>query len=107
MSIEYIRYKINPDSHGEFVAAYEAAARSLDASQYCMGYELSQCEEEPERYILRIEWSSMQEHLDGFRKSKEFKSFLPHIRPFIEDIEEMQHYTKTTVCSKSDEPTAA
>jgi len=107
MSIEYIRYKIKPDAHSEFVAAYEAAVQSLESSEYCCGYELAQCEEEPERYILRIEWSSTQDHLNGFRKSKEFKSFLPHIRPYIENIEEMQHYSKTVVCSETYEQAAS
>ena len=100
MSIEYIRYNIGEKSHAEFVSAYEAAAKSLDESKYCHGYELTQCEEEPERYILRIDWTSTEEHLQGFRKSSEFKSFVPHIRPFIEDVEEMQHYKKTAVCSE-------
>ena len=99
MIIEYIRYKIKAETHSDFVSAYEAAAQSLRASEYCHAYELSRCEEEPERYILRIEWSSTKDHLQGFRKSKEFQSFLPHIKPFIENIEEMQHYQKTVVCS--------
>ena len=99
MTIEYIRYKINADSHNEFVSAYEAASQSLDRSEFCLGYELTQCEEEPERYILRIEWTSTDDHMNGFRKSAEFKSFLPHIRPFIDDIEEMQHYKTTAVVS--------
>ncbi len=99
MTIEYIRYNINAESHGEFVSAYKAAAQALDDSKYCLGYELSQCEEEPERYILRIEWTSTEDHMQGFRKSAEFKAFLPHIRPFIDNIEEMQHYKTTTVVS--------
>jgi len=99
MSIEYIRYKINADSHSDFVAAYEAAARSLEESEYCLGYELAQCEEEPERYILRIEWTSTSDHMQGFRKSRQFKAFLPHIKPFIDQIEEMQHYETTSVVS--------
>jgi quinol monooxygenase YgiN len=103
MSIEYIRYKIHPDSHEAFIAAYSESAKSLDASEYCQSYELSQCEEEPERFILRIEWSSTEDHLQGFRKSKEFRSFLPSIRPYIDNIEEMQHYQKTVVCASSKE----
>lgn len=97
MSIEYIRYKISPDAHDEFLAAYAEASKSLDQSEYCLGYELSQCEEESERYILRIEWTSTQDHLQGFRKSSPFRSFLAHVRPYVGNIEEMQHYAATTV----------
>jgi heme-degrading monooxygenase HmoA len=104
MVVEYIRYKLSKhatDSHEEtfrdFEAAYRAAASSLDASPHCMAYELTRCVEEQDRYILRIEWDSVDGHLKGFRRAPEFASFLEAIRPYIGQIEEMQHYALTTV----------
>lgn len=92
MTVEYIRYRIDDARRAEFVAAYRHAATSLDASDYCLGYELSQCEEEPDRFILRIRWTSTDDHLKGFRASEHFRSFFSHVRPYVGDIEEMQHY---------------
>lgn len=106
MIVEYIRYKLNeqPAESGEsivgaFEAAYRAAAPSLDASLHCLGYELSRCVEEQDRYILRIEWDSVEGHLAGFRRAPEFTPFLAAIKPYISRIEEMQHYTPTSVVS--------
>ncbi|MEZ4223294.1 MAG: antibiotic biosynthesis monooxygenase [Polyangiaceae bacterium] len=92
MIIEYIRYNISENERSAFEAAYERACVSLDASPHCLAHELSRCHEEPQRYILRIEWDSLQGHLDGFRKSEVFRHFLEEVRPFIPRIEEMQHY---------------
>ena len=97
MIVEYIRYRIEPAQAEAFVAAYETAAQSLRASSHCHGYELSRCTEAPEHFILRIEWESEQAHLEGFRRSEEFKPFLAAIRPYIPNIEEMRHYALTTV----------
>lgn len=99
MTIEYIRYRIAAEHHEHFLEAYANAASALDDSDYCLGYELSQCEEESERFILRIQWTSTEDHLGKFRSSPEFRAFLPHIRPYINDIEEMQHYRLTNVVS--------
>jgi quinol monooxygenase YgiN len=106
MIVEYIRYKLNerPSESGEnavgsFEVAYRAAASSLDASPHCLGYELSCCVEEQGRYILRIEWDSVEGHLAGFRRAPEFAPFLAAIKPYISQIEEMQHYTLTSVVS--------
>ncbi len=92
MITEYIRYRIGEDDRAAFEAAYAAAAASLAASSHCVDYDLSRCREEPERYVLRICWDSLDGHLQGFRKSPEFREFLSHIRPYVDRVEEMQHY---------------
>jgi len=56
--------------------------------------------EEPDRYLLRITWTSQRDHLEGFRKGPHFAGFLADVRPFIEHIEEMQHYTDTAVSAR-------
>jgi quinol monooxygenase YgiN len=97
MIVEYIRYRIPPDQAGEFEDSYRQAARSLDASSHCHAYELSRGVEEPERYILRIEWDSLEGHEQGFRSSPEFRAFFAAIRPYVGAIDEMRHYERTAV----------
>jgi len=69
MIVEYIRYEIDNPKKETFVEAYSKASEYLDQSEFCLGYELTQCEEEPRNFILRIEWTSTNDHLNGFRKS--------------------------------------
>jgi quinol monooxygenase YgiN len=109
MIVEYIRYKLNKlaeDSHesllSNFEAAYRTASSYLDASPHCLGYELSRCVEEQDRYILRIEWDSLEGHLTGFRRAPEFAPFLAAIKPYISQIEEMQHYALTSIVVSKD-----
>ena len=97
MIVEYTRYRISQDRASAFEQAYRSAQRYLRASPHCLSYELSHCTEEPERYVLRIEWVSEEEHLQGFRKQPDFKSFFALVQPFIPNLEEMQHYELTEV----------
>ena len=90
--IEYIRYLIPPDRGEAFVQVYRNAVVPLERSDYCVDYELSQCAEESELFMLRIRWTSIDDHLQKFRSSEQFRQFFSHIRPFVEQIEEMQHY---------------
>ncbi|MEU6760742.1 antibiotic biosynthesis monooxygenase [Streptomyces sp. NPDC046685] len=96
-TVEYIRYRIALADQEAFEAAYARAAASLAASPECIDYELSHCEEERERYVLRIRWTSVDAHLGGFRKGEHFPAFFNAIRPYVPAIEEMQHYTVTGV----------
>src|SRR5262245_18315082 len=91
-AVEYIRYRITKENTDAFVDAYRAAVASLAASPYCLGYELTQCAENPELFVLRIRWTSIDDHLQRFRSSDQFRQFFSRISPFVRQIEEMQHY---------------
>ncbi|MDF5752057.1 antibiotic biosynthesis monooxygenase family protein [Spongiactinospora sp. TRM90649] len=93
MVVEYIRYRIPKGETAEvFESAYSRAVIPLGKAPQCLSYELSRCTEEPESYILRIEWTSTKDHLEGFRGSDHFREFFAEIRPFVSNIEEMRHY---------------
>jgi len=107
MSTEIIRYRIPAGQESAFEAAYRDAQRFLAESPACRSYELLRCEEEPARYLLRIEWTSTEEHLAGFRRSAAFAPFLALVRPFIGAVEEMQHYRRTQIAGQGSAPPAS
>lgn len=97
MIVEYIRYQIGEERQTDFLAAYRTAGESLIASPHCLRYELTRCTEDSTAYILRIEWDSLDGHLQGFRQSPEFRTFLASVGPFVNDIAEMRHYQLTEI----------
>ena len=99
MITEYIRYQIAEDRIEGFIEDYAKAAESLEKSPYCQGYDLTQCSEDKTLFVLRILWTSTEDHLQGFRKSKEFQSFFASIKPYLGNILEMKHYEFTRVKS--------
>lgn len=99
MIVEYIHYQLSDHEPEAFEAAYARAAPFLDQSPQCLSYELSRCHEEPLRYVLRIEWESLEAHEQGFRKGPQFPGFLAEIRAFIPEIQHMKHYQRTAVGS--------
>jgi heme-degrading monooxygenase HmoA len=97
MITEYIRYNLPTGLNAQFETDYIKAKDFLQESSICMGCDLTHCEEEPQRYILRILWTSTEDHLKIFRSSEEFKGFFTLVKPYIPHIEEMQHYQPTAV----------
>ena len=106
MIVEYIRYKIPRERQKEFEEAYANASASLNASKHCQMYELTHCAEEPELYILRIEWDSLDAHMKGFRSSPEFREFFRYVQPFFNYIQEMRHYKLTKVSKRKESSVA-
>lgn len=92
MTVEYIRYKISDEQRKLFIQAIESACKILIAYPDCLGYQLSHCEEDKANFIWRIEWTSVDRHLNGFRKSDQFMQFFTLVKPFFSNIQEMNHY---------------
>jgi quinol monooxygenase YgiN len=92
MVIEYIRYEIPRAQHEPFLTAYRAAAKDLAAAPECLSYEISQGVEEPDNFIVRLAWSSVEAHERGFRGGAHFAPFFAKVKPFFANIREMKHY---------------
>jgi heme-degrading monooxygenase HmoA len=90
--IEYIRYEFPPDATQEFEAAYQAVGRFLTESPHCTGWQLARGVEEPGRFVVRIEWDSIEGHVQGFRGSPEFAEFFGTLSAFAGQRLEMAHY---------------
>jgi quinol monooxygenase YgiN len=101
MIVEYIRYKVADDQREAFIKSYADASKHLDRSEFCLAYELTECEEEPGQFMLRIEWTSTVDHLNGFRKGSDFPPFFNYIKPYFNNIQEMRHYALTSVVKKA------
>src|SRR3954454_24736331 len=97
MIVEYVRYRIAEDQQAAFLADYARAAQVLQRAPQCVDYELSRSVDEPACHVLRIRWTSAEDHLQGFRGGDLFPEFLAAVRPYVADIEEMRHYERTPV----------
>ena len=96
MVVEYIRYVILAEQAAEFEEAYRHAGVILSADEHCRRYEISRGVENADRYVVRIEWDSVEGHEQGFRKSTAFGEFFGLVKPFFDAIEEMTHYAPTS-----------
>lgn len=92
MCIEYIRFKIDETIQKTFIRVIGDACQIMAAYPDCLGYEVSQCEEDPLLFTWRIKWTSAEAHLEGFRKDKIFTPFYQVMEPYINSIQEMYHY---------------
>ncbi|MEJ7838241.1 MAG: antibiotic biosynthesis monooxygenase [Thermomicrobiales bacterium] len=99
MIVEYIRYTIDSNRIESFLNDYASVAETLAASPHALAWELTYAVDDRTQFILRIEWDSSDGHIQGVRKSAEFRNFFSHIRPYGNDIQEMRHHGHTQISS--------
>ncbi len=77
----------------EFTAAYRNARTVLAGTPGCRSVRMTRGVESPSRFVLLVEWDSVQAHEDNFRGSERFGQWRAQIGPFFAEPPRVEHFT--------------
>ncbi len=92
MVLELARIDIKENTNQEFESALEIAKGVISQSKGFQKISVKKCIEQANRYILLIEWDTLEDHTVGFRESDLFKEWRALIGPFFLEPPLVQHY---------------
>ena len=92
MILEHALITVRPDAHHEFEAALGKAREVISRASGFASLRLLRGVESPHRYLLLVEWATLEDHTVGFRESPAFAEWRSHIGPFFESPPEVDHY---------------
>lgn len=93
MIVEIAEIKIRPEDRDAFAQAIGRAATSLLAT--AKGYRrhtVLACQETPGRFVLHVEWDTLEDHTVGFRQSPAFTEWRAIIGPFFQQPPHVEHF---------------
>lgn len=102
MIIEYIRYQVSMEAVDGFLIGMAHALKQLNTIPACLGYELTRSVDEPEIYVLRIEWVKGMQN-QRFRPSAFIPDIIDKGRPFSTHIKDMHFYKPTGIYKRMPE----
>jgi quinol monooxygenase YgiN len=80
------------DAEG-FAAAYRRAHAILVATDGCRSVRMTHGIESPDRFVLLVEWDSVEAHEQNFRATERFKAWRAEIGPFFAGPPRVEHFT--------------
>ena len=92
MIVEHAHIAVRPGSHEEFEAALTKARAVIAASAGFISLRLLRGVELPDRYLLLVEWTTLEDHTVGFRESPAFAEWRALIGPYFESPPEVDHF---------------
>jgi heme-degrading monooxygenase HmoA len=90
--VEIALLSIRPGSEAQFEAVFRQAVAEPAASKGYLRHELRRSVETPNRYALRIEWETLEDHTVGFRNSPAFAAWRAQVGPFFESAPVVEHF---------------
>jgi heme-degrading monooxygenase HmoA len=83
---------IIPGRTAEFEAAFQTASKIIASMPGCLSQALKKCVEDPNRYILLVEWRTLEDHTVGFRQSAQYLQWKRLLHHFYDPFPTVQHF---------------
>lgn len=99
MILELARLDVIPDREGDFEAAFVEASSIIAAMRGYRGHSLHRCIEAPSRYLLPVHWERLEDHTEGFRRSREYERWRALLHPFYDPFPTVEHFREIDLAS--------
>jgi heme-degrading monooxygenase HmoA len=76
----------------EFEKSFAKAQAIITSMPGYSSHQLQRCVENTSRYILLVNWQTLEDHTVGFRESKRYQEWLTLLHHFYDPFPEVEHY---------------
>ena len=76
----------------EFEAAFAQAQAIISSMKGYVKHQLQRCLEKENRYILLVNWETLEDHTEGFRGSPEYQEWRRLLHHFYDPFPTVEHY---------------
>ena len=92
MILEVAILDVRNGQEESFEAAFKQASEIISAMKGYVSHQLQRCMEKTNRYILLVNWQTLEAHTVGFRESKEYQEWKKLLHHFYDPFPIVEHY---------------
>jgi heme-degrading monooxygenase HmoA len=96
MILECALLDVRPGLEAEFEAAFLRARPLIEAQAGFGSLRLERGLENPSRYLLLVEWETLEDHVEGFRGSPDYETWRGLLHHFYDPFPVVEHFTSWT-----------
>jgi heme-degrading monooxygenase HmoA len=96
MILEVATLDVIPGQEPAFEAAFREASAIIAASPGYITHELQRCLENTSRYLLLVQWETLEDHTVGFRGSPPYQDWKRLLHHFYNPFPTVEHYARVT-----------
>jgi len=92
MILEVAVLDVRTGREASFEAAFEQASAIISSMNGYVSHQLQRCLEKRNRYILLVNWQTLEDHTLGFRGSEEYQEWKKLLHHFYDPSPTVEHY---------------
>ena len=94
MILEVAILDVKPNQTEEFELAFAEAQKIISAMPGYINHQLQRCIENQQRYLLLVNWQTLEDHTQGFRESVQYQQWKALLHHFYHPFPTVEHYTQ-------------
>jgi len=91
---------VKSGQEAEFEIAFSKAQCIISSMPGYQSHQLQKCIEKPSRYILLVNWETMEDHTVAFRESDEYQEWRAVLHHFYDPFPTVEHFSTVLTGSK-------
>ena len=92
MILEVAVLNVRAGTEASYEVAFKQASLIIASMPGYISHQLQRCIEVPNRYLLLVNWESLEAHTAGFRGSREYQDWKRLLHHFYEPFPAVEHY---------------
>ena len=92
MILEVAVLNVRPGMAGTFEEAFRQASSIISTMPGYVSHQLQRCIEAPNRYVLLVNWETLEAHTVGFRGSPQYQDWKRMLHHFYDPFPVVEHY---------------
>lgn len=94
MILEVATLDVRAGESVAFEAAFCEASAIIAGMPGYRSHELQRCIEQPQRYLLLVNWATLEDHTVGFRQSAQYQRWKAMLHHFYAPFPTVEHYAR-------------
>lgn len=95
MIIERAILTVKPGQAEDFIQAFASARALIERAKGCRKAGMHRGVENPDSFLLLVEWETLEDHMLGFRESQDFVEWRAILSPHFAAPPAVEHYGET------------
>ena len=94
MILEVAILDVRPGQEAAFEVAFGEAQAIISLMPGYLSHQLQRCVERDSRYLLLVEWQTLEAHTEGFRGSPEYQRWKALLHHFYDPFPTVEHFRR-------------
>ena len=92
MILEVAILDVIPGQEASFQDSFGKAQEIISSMPGYLNHELRRCIEKPARFILLVNWKTLEDHTVGFRGSSQYQDWKSLLHHYYDPFPKVEHY---------------
>ncbi|WP_088105861.1 antibiotic biosynthesis monooxygenase family protein [Halalkalibacter urbisdiaboli] len=97
MILEAVMLQVKKGMEKDYEEALSQASKIISSMKGYVSHELQRCMEVEGKYLLLVQWETLEDHTVGFRQSNEYQEWKTQLHHFYDPFPTVEHFEQVNL----------